>query len=259
MRALFAVVFVVSIVESAFAQLDMARSLLGPAYDELSTRQAVRFRIAGSETVAGKVKKLDIDAAFRIIRTDEKVFAQFDLQSFENDVVVERYTGDGSMLWHFDAKSNEYWSARYGNENGVQTAGYVRRLMQMLNSTSLGHVKFIGRLLYDTLGVDRTATFVWNPWSLNSTITVNRPTIHTESGNPRSLVVDYTVAIDEFGLVKLSSIDYWSLTIRGGISTEIAWTLLVMPYQIETSTERFNFVAPRNARMIAQPIRGSGF
>ena len=245
---------------AAYGQLDQARALLGPAYAELAYRPGVRLKISGTENWRGRPKQLDIEAVFRFTSTNDRGIAELDLQSFVDGNLVERYAGDGANLWHYDAATHSYWSANYGTAEGTQTPGYLRRLMQMLSSTSTGHLKFLARLMFDTLGATGTSSRIadlWNPWLPNATVTVEGSKISTEVGNPKSLQIDYTTLSDESG-IKLSSINYWSYDVRAGMTHEIAWTLLVLPIPSSLTSERFKFIPPRNAKVIAQPFRATG-
>lgn len=135
--------------------------------------------------------------------------------------VVNRVYGDGVNIFRFDPLSREISAKQYGSISGNQPQKYISNVLDLLNSTPLGHVSFGARMMQDIQGGDAATYSGWLPGNERLS---NEYMLSFSLGVPKSRELQFRFNPNTQALI---DIRYQETRNLGTIVRGIAWGLTV--------------------------------
>jgi hypothetical protein len=239
---------------SAFCQVKPEEQSIQQAFEGLRAHPGLQVTLDGTTTVG------TTETTFKSVTTwfqsveDGRPMSKIEMVISLNGAEIYRIVGDGTTLFAYDGRRNEYSASRYGNYSNAQPAAYVNALLSSVRSMLQGQAVYPGRLLSEVYAGEGSRYTSWIPGTaVENTGAIVRYVL----GNPvhRNLEFTYTNIPPT---VVLNTVQYFDHVERGSVARDVSWTMTLQSFDVALTDVAFTFLPPSGARPVVgvRPFTG---
>lgn len=244
----------VALCAPALGQVSLAEEPIQRALEALRSRPGVRLELIGSETVGSTTIPFSINAMWFQSTEDGKPMSKVEMIGTRNGQTLFRLVGDGTTLWAWNARRNEYIASRYGSYRGVQSENYLVTLFNSLGSLVNGHASLPARLLAETYGGEAAMYRTWMP---GVTAENTGALVRYQLSTPVRRRYEFWYS-EVTPYLQLDRVEYFDTIYFGATRREVAWTMSVTALDLVLDEQTFAFTPPTGSRAVValRPVSG---